>query len=82
MKYQQATKTDLMAMSQLWNEVVTEEYFLKPMSYNEFEEKLLTNPDFDYEAVTVVYDAETLIAFSIGYLRKAYIHNPDVAGIV
>ncbi|MCM1513419.1 MAG: GNAT family N-acetyltransferase [Anaeroplasma bactoclasticum] len=82
MKYQQATKADLVAMNQLWNEVVTEEYFLKPMSYETFEEKLLANPDFDYETVTVVYDAGTLIAFSIGYLRKAYIHNPDVAGII
>lgn len=82
MIYQQATPKDLEKMCALWNEVVQEEYFLKPMSLEEYKEKLLTNPDFDYETVTVVYEKDELIAFSIGYLRKKYLANPDVAGIV
>ncbi len=82
MKIQVAKYEDLKAMCNLWNEVVTEEYFLKPFEYDEYEEKLLTNPDFDYESVFVIYEKEELIAFAIGYLRKKYIDNPDVAGIV
>lgn len=82
MIYQQATNQDLDKMCELWNEVVKEEYFLKPMGIEEYKEKLLSNPDFDYETVTVVYEEEKLIAFSIGYLRKKYLNNPDVAGIV
>ena len=82
MIFRKANPNDLKNMNELWNEVVKEEYFLKPMTYEEFSDKLLTNPDFDYDSVTVVYENEKLIAFSIGYLRKKYIDNPDVAGIV
>lgn len=82
MIFKKANINDLKNMNELWNEVVTEQHFLKPMTYKEFMDKLLTNPDFDYENVTVVYDNEQLIAFSIGILRKKYIDNPDVAGIV
>lgn len=82
MIFRKANPNDLKNMNELWNEVVKEEYFLKPMTYEEFSDKLLTNPDFDYDSVTVVYKNEKLIAFSIGYLRKKYIDNPDVAGIV
>lgn len=82
MKITNAKYSDLKAMCDLWNEVVTEEYFLKSFTYEEYEEKLLTNPDFDYESVYVIYEQDKLIAFAIGYLRKRYIDNPDVAGIV
>jgi len=82
MIYRQAEAKDLEKMNQLWNEVVQEEYFLKPMSLEEYKEKLLTNPDFDYETITVVYEQDALIAFSIGYLRKKYIDNVDVAGVI
>ena len=82
MIYRNAKYEDLKAMCDLWNEVVTEEYFLKTMKYAEYEEKLLTNPDFSYDSVEVVYEGNMLIAFSIGYLRKAYIDNPEVAGII
>lgn len=82
MIYQKGTYQDLEKMCALWNEVVQEEYFLKPMGIEEYKDKLLSNPDFDYETVRVVYDEEKLIAFSIGYLRKKYIDNPDVAGII
>lgn len=82
MKIQVAKYEDLKNMCDLWNEVVCEEYFLKPFNYEEYEEKLLTNPDFDYESTYVIYEGNTLIAFAIGYLRKKYIDNPEVAGIV
>lgn len=77
-----AKKEDLIKMCDLWNEVVSEEYFLKPFTHEEYIEKLLTNPDFSYESTFVIYEGEKLIAFAIGYLRKKFIDNPDVAGII
>ncbi len=83
MIFRNARLEDLKLMCELWNEVVTEEYFLKTMSVDAYEEKLLNNPDFSYDSTFVVYDEEnTLIAFAIGYLRKQYIDNLEVAGIV
>ena len=82
MQIRNAKYEDLKQMCNLWNEVVSEEYFLKPFTQEEYEEKLLTNPDFDYESTFVIYEKEELIAFAIGYLRKKYIDNPEVAGIV
>ena len=55
---------------------------MKKKMQEEYEEKLLTNPDFDYKSTFVIYEKEELIAFAIGYLRKKYIDNPEVAGIV
>ena len=83
MIFRNARLEDLKLMCELWNEVVTEEYFLKTMSVDAYEEKLLNNPDFSYDSTFVVYDEEnTIIAFAIGYLRKQYIDNLEVAGIV
>lgn len=82
MIYRNAKYEDIKNMNSLWNEVVSEEYFLKPMSYEEYENKLLSNPDFSYETTEVVYIDNKLIAFSIGYLRKKFLDNPEVAGVV
>ena len=83
MIFRNARLEDLKLMCTLWNEVVTEEYFFKTMSVDEYEEKLLTNPDFSYDSTFVVYDEyHNLIAFAIGYLRKKYLDNLEVAGIV
>lgn len=82
MKIQNATKADLNKMCDLWNEVTSEEVFLKPFTHQEYQEKLLTNPDFSYDSTFVIYDNETLIAFCIGYLRKQYLENENVPGVV
>lgn len=84
MKYQiqTAKQEDLRKMCKLWNEVVQEEYFLKPFEEKEYENYLLTNPDFSYDSTFVIYENQTLIAFAIGYLRKRFIDNPNVAGII
>lgn len=82
LKYSNAKSTDLNNMCDLWNEVVSEEYFLKTMSYDEYQEKLLNNFDFSYNLIDVVYDNDKLVAFSIGYLRKQYIDNIDYPGII
>ena len=82
MIYRNAKLEDLQAMSALWNEVVSEEYFLKTMTEAEYCDKLLTNPDFSYDSTFVVYDDDLLVGFAIGYLRKKYLDNPNVAGII
>lgn len=82
MNYRIANYNDLPKMSKLFNEVVTEQYFIKPLTEELYIEKLLTNPDFDYESVFVVYDEEVLVGYAIGYLRKKYLENVEVAGII
>ncbi len=77
-----AKKEDLVHMHNLWNEVVQEEYFLKPLTEEEYENKILNNPDFSYDSTFVIYDGQTLIAFAIGYLRKQYLSNLNVPGII
>ena len=67
-----ANKQDLKNMCNLWNEVVKEEYFLKPFTTTDYENYLLSNPDFSFDSTFVIYDNQTLIAFAIGYLRKRF----------
>lgn len=75
-------ETDLKAMNELWNEIVTEQYFLKPMSYEQFTEKLLNNPDFSFDCVFGIKENDQLIAFCIGYIRQAYKENVNIPGYV
>ena len=63
MIFRNARLEDLKLMCELWNEVVTEEYFLKTMSVDAYEEKLLNNPDFSYDSTFVVYDEEEFLGF-------------------
>ncbi len=81
-EYKNLTKENLNQMCDLWNEVMNEEKVFKPFTYSEYEEKLLTNPDFSFDTVFGVFDKEELIAFCIGILRKQYADNPKVNGYV
>ncbi len=62
-------------MCDLWNEVMNEEKVFKSFTYEEYKEKLLTNPDFSFDLVFGVFDKKNLIAFCIGILRKQYEDN-------
>lgn len=73
---------DLKEMNELWNEVVTEQFFFKPLSFEEYKEKLLNNPDFSFESVFGIRENNQLIAFCIGYIRQMYKDNPNVPGYV
>lgn len=75
-------KDYLNQMCDLWNEVMDEEKVFKPFSYEEYQEKLLTNPDFSFDLVYGVLDNDKLIAFCIGILRSLYKDNPKVGGYV
>ena len=52
---------DLKEMNELWNEVVTEQFFFKPLSFEEYKEKLLSNPDFSFESVFGIRENNQLI---------------------
>ncbi|MCI5939563.1 MAG: GNAT family N-acetyltransferase [Acholeplasmataceae bacterium] len=75
-------KEDLKAMNELWNEVVTEDYFYKPLSFDEYQNKLLNNPDFSFDTVFGIKDNDKLVAYIIGYIRQMYKDNLNVPGYV
>ncbi len=70
----------LQEMCEVWNEVVNEEYFLKPFTKEEYKEKMLTNPHFDFDIVYLAYDEEKLIGFVIGIIKAGYKGNPSFSG--
>ena len=82
MIYRNAKKEDLNNMCELWNEVVTEEYFLKTFKEADYEKMLLTNPDFSFDTTFVAYEKDVLVGFAIGLLRKRYVNNKDIPGVV
>lgn len=82
MIYHNAKKEDLNNMCELWNEVVTEEYFLKTFKEADYEKMLLTNPDFSFDTTFVAYEKDVLVGFAIGLLRKRYVNNKDIPGVV
>lgn len=71
---------DLVLMNELWNEVVTEEYFFKPLTLEQYKQKLLTNPDFSFDSVFGIKKDNQLIAFCIGYIRQMYRDNENIPG--
>jgi ribosomal protein S18 acetylase RimI-like enzyme len=73
---------DLQGMYELFNEFVHEQYFLKELSFEQYKDKLLSNPDFDFNSVFGIKENNELIAYCIGYIRKMYIHNENVPGYV
>lgn len=83
MKIINLTQNDLQSMYELFTEFTNEQYFLKHLSFEQYKEKLLTNPDFDYETVFGIKDENSnLIAYCLGYNRKQYRDNPNVPGYV
>ena len=73
---------DLQGMYELFNEFVHEQYFLKELSFEQYKDKLLSNPDFDFNSVFGIKENNELIAYCTGYIRKMYIHNENVPGYV
>lgn len=74
---------DLLGMYSLFNEFTKEQYFLKELTFDQFKEKLLTNPDFDFSTVFgIKNEKDELIAYCLGYIRKMYKDNPNVPGYV
>ncbi len=75
-------QNDLPMMYELFNEYVNEGKHLKYLSYEQFQEKLYTNPDFDFNLVYGVKENEKLIAYCIGINRKQYLDNENIPGYV
>ena len=75
-------KEDLKDIYELFNEYVEEGKFLKYLSYSQFEDKLLSNPDFNFDLVFGIRDNGKLIAYCIGILREKYKDNENIPGYV
>lgn len=57
-------------MNKLWNEVVEEEGFYKPISIDDYQAKLEEIPGFSYDGVGLVYSGEELVGMGIGILKN------------
>ena len=67
---------DLLEMYELFKEFTEEQYFLKALTFDQYKEKLLTNPDFDFSTVFGIKNEDNkLIAYCLGYIRKMYKDN-------
>ena len=76
-------ENDLQGMYELFNEFCDEQFFLKHLSFDKYKDKLLSNPDFDFDCVFGIKDEnEKLIAFCLGYIRKMYKDNLNIPGYV
>ena len=73
---------DLEAMHSLWMDAINEEHFLKPLTLEEYKDKLLNNPDFSFDTVFGIKEDGQLIAFIIGYIRQLYKDNMNIPGYV
>ena len=83
MKIIKLTNNDLLEMYELFNLYVEEGKHLKFLTFDQFKEKLLTNPDFDFDLVFGIKDSNNkLIAYSIGINRKKFIDNENIPGYV
>lgn len=69
-------------MNEFWNEVVLEEGFYKPISLQEYQNKLENIPGFNYDGVALVYDNDKLVGMGIGILKGDVNTNPDAPGVV
>jgi len=67
-------------MCDVWNSVVTEEYFLKPFTYEGYKEHLEKNQHFDWDFVYLAYDQDKLVGFCFGVCKQGYKNNPDFGG--
>ena len=67
-------------MCEVWNEVVTLEYFLKPFTKEAYKEYMLKNQHFDFDIVYLAYEDEKLVGFIIGVCKQGYKDNPAYGG--
>ena len=76
------TINDINEMYELFNEYVNEGKHLKYLSFEDYKEKLLSNPDFDFDLVFGVKKESKLIAYCIGINRKKFKDNENIPGYV
>lgn len=68
-KIESGSKQKLKEMNDLWNEVVEEEGFFKPIPLDKYEEYLENIPGFSYDGVALVYDKDILVGMGIGVFK-------------
>lgn len=69
-------------MNEFWNEVVGVDDFYKPISFDEYQEKLESIPGFSYDGVGLVYDNNLLIGMVIGILKGDVSKDPNAPGAI
>lgn len=67
-------------MCDIWNEVVNEEYFLKPFTHEDYQKHMLTNPHFDFDFVILAQVNDKIVGFIIGICKEGYKNNPNYSG--
>lgn len=82
MEIVKASIKDLQAMNNLWNEVVNEEGFYKPFTYPEYQEKMLTNPEFSFDKVLLAKENDELIGFTIIVTRENNSNNGYITAML
>ena len=65
-----ANKEQILEMNKFFNETVLEEGFLKPISEEEYQEKMESIPGFSYDGVFLAYDNEKIVGMAIGILKN------------
>ena len=67
-------------MCDVWNSVVTEQYFLKPFTHESYKAYINANVHFDFDFVYLAYEEEKLVGFVIGVCKQGYKDNPNYGG--
>ena len=67
-------------MCDVWNSVVTEQYFLKPFTHESYKAYINANVHFDFDFVYLAYEDEKLVGFVIGVCKQGYKDNPNYGG--
>ncbi len=68
-EYRNLKDNELELMCNLWNEVMAEEGFYRPLDYSEYKEKMLSYNDFSFERVFGAFDGDKLVGFVVGLLK-------------
>ena len=76
------TKENLKEMNEMWNEVVQQEGFFKPIALNDYQKYLEDIPGFLYEGIKLVYDGDKLVGMGIGVLKGGLEASADVPGSI
>jgi len=73
---------DLPQVVQLWNKVVSERGFYKPLSLEEFNRKVIQNDHFVEEGTFVAELDDAIVGFANGIIKKQERDNPETPGYI
>ena len=80
--FRKGNENDLKNMCKLWNEEYDDNHFLKPMTLEEFVNKINSYEDFNLDTTLVVEKAGEFVGYSIYYDNKSYYDNPNYGAVL